>query len=1214
MENFVVINNVARKLIPSESTTDFVERLASDWNTLPDFLSFDPPLNYLSTSFINKSRYVVADLLASVRNSPTIDSPALKDFPEKIKRYAQQIFIATNQVLESAPLNELETILNHVSIVSATDLSFSQVLDAWNRRISIVDKLDASIAELQSRVASKLNGFENVVGIAKSDPEFKRIVVSTVARLSIPYDIKDLFNSINLNERVPFAYCDGTFKIVSDLKDSRYVDEWIELSGDRLLILKVDSTIVGSGVKFATAAIAMSDDDSKQMAMTVDTFVGKKHLSIDGLLDRIKTSFDFDDVRRGSFRLEEISVTGYVAYPKQELVPSLFADVAMNDDDVSSLIVIDEFYRASKKKRDVHVRVLESGVTVNLTETTTTKYNMFRGIFGGIGERYVRARIKASTTNQLIFASSTIARVFTRYNEKRNEIIESYRKFIPDYMTEITTSSVKRKKKVSVRDLEPEIFFPNYSRKCLYRPTIIDDEIADVGNLQTMRFPKFGESQQRTYVCENPTHPYPGLQPNVLENKYKFPYVPCCYAKPQMGNPNSAYERYFSSSTRPTYDESVAFQRKRKMATAETTSLSETAATKKHLQKGVFGKLPDDINSLLVCVGKDPSKLYFRLGVSSSELSCIECVAKSLGSLNLESSDEIIDEYVERAYNDIISDDHYLLASMQELYDVPNVETIRSNLRSDRSFFTAANFVRTLETYFDCDIFILNPNGVTVPRHAGGIYLKYVPRSDRRTVILYEHFGSDLGTNLRRTARCELVGYENIYENKILHFDDSQFSNDIYYDVFRESTKSFLNGKLVAVPRYPPYYDSVVNQSLDSYGKCRLVNVEFTDDTSDKNYLITILVDILPPFSAAKLNRIYGPDSAIVQKFIDEYDIKPVFQRSSIDLDKMMELHCDDGSVIYFVGNLIPDVPVGELEKSLVLPYMYRDVTRSFTTSKRLARYLKAFSFRYMLNDRPESIKSAAEKFIVDTKRNWTSIDSIDSNNFNDQRLNRLFVSDDDRLYVPSKECVSRLLFEYYHLVKYSNENVLSSFVSSIKIPDSYSDVFDYKIRYGQYVISNYSTAKQLAKIVKFRPDNIRQTLMSPDEKHPYYLTTNNYKNLHVVQNVESLREARKACVFFRVKRYNGYVATLTTTTTNETTIIDASDKDYNYYEQEYVDFDDNLFDPDDIEILAFEGSNLPLLIVKRGIESITIAESNCAILVYKYDGKVCYSAIFNVN
>ena len=48
-----------------------------------------------------------------------------------------------------------------------------------------------------------------------------------------------------------------------------------------------------------------------------------------------------------------------------------------------------------------------------------------------------------------------------------------------------------------------------------------------------MEFPAHGESTKRYYICDHTSHPYPGLRDNTLENKKKFPYIPCCYTKDQ---------------------------------------------------------------------------------------------------------------------------------------------------------------------------------------------------------------------------------------------------------------------------------------------------------------------------------------------------------------------------------------------------------------------------------------------------------------------------------------------------------------------------------------------------------------------------------------------------------------------------------------------------------------------------------------------------------
>ena len=89
-------------------------------------------------------------------------------------------------------------------------------------------------------------------------------------------------------------------------------------------------------------------------------------------------------------------------------------------------------------------------------------------------------------------------------------------------------------RKVTLFDQEPEIFGRYYAKKCQKPPTIVDDSWPNGLKFPTRQQAIENNLQQRTFACLDPEFPYIGIRTNDLDNKDKFPCLPCCYDSNQM--------------------------------------------------------------------------------------------------------------------------------------------------------------------------------------------------------------------------------------------------------------------------------------------------------------------------------------------------------------------------------------------------------------------------------------------------------------------------------------------------------------------------------------------------------------------------------------------------------------------------------------------------------------------------------------------------------
>jgi hypothetical protein len=191
-----------------------------------------------------------------------------------------------------------------------------------------------------------------------------------------------------------------------------------------------------------------------------------------------------------------------------------------------------------------------------------------------------------------------------------------YRDYIPGLNLEGTISNAEADIPVGgvpLKTAAPDIFLPNYTRLCGKPPVIAFEEVDGA-----MKFPVYGESDPKFYKCENPNYSYPGLIKNRLDNRDKFPYLPCCYQKPQVKSRN--YVTYFEKQ--PVEDNRV-----------NSGEIGKTTA--KILASKRIGSLPPKIDKLLLYT---TGVKFYRYGVARSKATCLNILNMVTGKNESESA------------------------------------------------------------------------------------------------------------------------------------------------------------------------------------------------------------------------------------------------------------------------------------------------------------------------------------------------------------------------------------------------------------------------------------------------------------------------------------------------------------------------------------------------------------------------------------------------
>ena len=207
---------------------------------------------------------------------------------------------------------------------------------------------------------------------------------------------------------------------------------------------------------------------------------------------------------------------------------------------------------------------------------------------------------------------------------------------------------------------------------------------------------KIATDRTKLYICPDEEYPFPGVKENRnLSNRDDYPYLPCCYKKPQTGSKN--YKAYYGENLEKAIEEKNR----------------RVILTNRILGIDVFGVLPEYLNRLLLSF--DPDKYYYRQGVSRSPNSFIECVQYAIGG-SVYAKDDIksIQEGLKNIRLNLVQEKKYIGVCKQENYDITEL-AITQHLRQTQLYFDPKKYVRILEEYYNCNIYLFDEQGMVIP-------------------------------------------------------------------------------------------------------------------------------------------------------------------------------------------------------------------------------------------------------------------------------------------------------------------------------------------------------------------------------------------------------------------------------------------------------------------------------------------------------------------
>lgn len=384
---------------------------------------------------------------------------------------------------------------------------------------------------------------------------------------------------------------------------------------------------------------------------------------------------------------------------------------------------------------------------------------------------------------------------------------------------------------IPLKKLLPEIFQANYTRLCAHPPIVVEDVVGSDPD-RMLTFPIHGEAEPVVYKCVDKKYKYPGLHKNTrLNNRDRFPFLPCCYQQPQTLKAN--YLQYYNNTI-----------------LSKRINLGEIGKTLKVLSPNRIGELSPKVAKLLEMTTKTK---FYRMGISPGPASCIEALINATDRHQVDTDGR---------NPSLLADESSLALSIQrtrkhlskfavlckpEMSEY-SVQHITRELLNQSTYINPRLFKGALEAHFDVSIILFSRDEDDFSTYPDKLYKFNCPLK-RKVVLLFEHeqpehveliIDHETSLLINRQTKVPRFDFESQEPKmrKIWKLYRSRFAY-MLYNIASSSFENVLDttGSQRTQVRYPWEFQSgngrvqkgvlVLSQYVDSVGKTRLV--EFAD-------------------------------------------------------------------------------------------------------------------------------------------------------------------------------------------------------------------------------------------------------------------------------------------------------------------------------------------------------------------------------------------------
>mgnify|MGYP001565947806 CR=1 FL=1 len=983
--------------------------------------------------------------------------------------------------------DEIQKILNHDKF--NFELFMRHEADTYKRAIIQDTDSNRRISQRETKVATE---FSSIIPVKTTDYEIDNI--SYVLFLNIPNNtsLAEIFNMIVLNEHIPYCVYNNYHKI---LKTFIPPTTWNDLSSDDFISLMV-SQRKGDIAKEAdyTQVIIGYQDDAIGALLKYTTSVyniSQAELSARFLscLPNINTTSQI-----------ESKIIATTNIPNNDIDFDILADLIMNNQLFSHFLVTNESAKATKVQHFIYFKhPIYTDITASVARRIYTKptSNIFTQ-----NTPYIKIKARGQNMAAITTFREVIAKLFNVYITEKPSIISFYKQYIPDFGSQLPID-ITEEKEHRLKDIEPELFTGDISRTCKVLPRIVSEEEAlQKGEGKYMQFPKTPEEgTQHYYICDDDKL-VPSLKDNKLSKKYK--YLPCCHE-----SHHPIYLEYYKG---------IAHKK-------STLAQSHIIKTKKFAGHNKVAVLPDNLTYLLSLFDGYTNINFGRKGVHDTKSSFLECIWMALKIGPYANSDNITQEDMEKA---LLTERQTVLASLikttgvsgQETYNMTQ-EDILNKLTNPAINLEPSLFIRLLEAQYNCKIFVFTRTEedamIMIPRYSQA-YLAWELNPNTRTVLIFKHNGAE--SDYAQFDRCELIMHwsEKHTMHNVLSFNSSQSLIEYIHNIFIMSMNNYTKAGRILPFKHPSdlFLSIIQSQSLDTFGKCRLITVQY------ENELINLYTSFMPPLKIPVQKSIqhHLPSLKTVLKLLAHLKLVPISQ--TVINNKTREIS-------YFLGNVSITIPIKETSKipeaipvrpnnslinSLIIPFIGENsIITNYNKNKKIARYLTEYTLWFFSLSLEEELTDDAihnfytQKITIDPSQQYITTPKSFTLNCDFFRDNRLVLRD--------QETTQRLLY-ILKLACANTPDKIINYKYNTEVKNFFIDITDFTdhshqiLLYGTDSLTKWYDEMTLKRTLHFECNK---------NNEPYFFDYDS--QIYLAQPSLSFNDAKNTGIFWDLFKYN---------------------------------------------------------------------------------------------
>ncbi|AHL67558.1 dynein-like beta chain [Chloriridovirus anopheles1] len=793
------VNKANIELLPTDTQETIVLKVANVLKTIPSFI--------LESEFVGSREYVVnplfyLDSANKVKMGDGVDGRELDDV------LAQKLYIVSKiQTTIDDFGNQTEMGLNYALFELENELGAHtfDYQNIWNNRLSVTNEFTDMVQNISKQIkerAKTSNVWKQIVPSFKTTSfTLNKINHETVIDNRKKINELMVFDVVQTDDVVIACFYKEMIKFNPEYSEP--INNYLSQSGEilkkaktldivRVLLnrprgnQRVDYPIINIFVK------------EKNIAFTIESFISSSNENeASQVIEKIINSLDTD----AASTRKEFYYGSYSAFIHVPLL--VVKELVTNDKNVSSIAYINESAIINTRKTNLNLFLKGSQIGVGLFERPDTvgTFVRIKKIFGA---EDLDAKIKNSIdiVNKLLaYAATKVESVSTYYNQYVKVSLE---------VQEL--NELVEEKENTLKKLVPEIFLPNYTRLCAKPPIIVDDPGQDENIL---KFPIHGEAETRFYKCPYSDFVHPGLRKNLLSNKDKFPFVPCCYQQSQKNKAN--YKMY--------YNEEDFKQR---------INSGEIGKTLKILAPNRIGELSPNVGKLLQYT---TGQKFYRFGIPQTNNSCIQLLEMVTSK----------DNNWQIVRKELAKRSHLCKAEMSQFTN----EEIAKKLLNKHTYIDPKYFKGALEDYYnisfilfskDNDDFSVYPNKFLrfiCPLKPRVVFIMEHEKQQHVELIVDEEMSGYLNKQTQKPILYSLKSDKNI--RKIFELYSERFNYVLYDTKYNKLTPSWTFREDEDAPKrreymYPWEYHTgngkmlrhfePKTQYIDSFGKTRLVEFQ----------------------------------------------------------------------------------------------------------------------------------------------------------------------------------------------------------------------------------------------------------------------------------------------------------------------------------------------------------------------------------------------------